>query len=67
MEHRCGTLPFHIVCSIVKRNGIVFNDFGNVFLMRTVHVATASFSRKHMNLWLGPTLAFQNYTGDHEL
>ena len=36
MKRRCATLPFHIVRSVVKRNGIVLNDFGNVFLTRTV-------------------------------
>ena len=37
MKRHCATLPFLIVRSLVKRNGIVLNDFGNVFLTRTVH------------------------------
>ena len=36
MKHRCITLPFHIVHSVVKQNGIVLNNIGNIFWMRTV-------------------------------
>ena len=42
MKHRCATLPFHIVRSLVKRNGIVLNNFGNVLLKRTVQLATCN-------------------------
>ena len=30
MKRRCTTLPFHIVRSLVKRNGIVLNNFGHL-------------------------------------
>ena len=32
MKRHCETLPFHIMHTLVKRNGIVLNDFGKVFL-----------------------------------
>ena len=41
MKRRCATFPFHIVRSLVERNGIVLNDIGNVFLTRTVSVTIA--------------------------
>ena len=34
----CAMLPFRFYGFLVKRNSIVLNDIGNVFLTRTVHV-----------------------------
>ena len=42
-KRRCATLPFYIVRSVVKRNGIVLNDIGNVFLTRTVYSACSDY------------------------
>ena len=37
----CALLPFRFYGFLVKPNGIVLNDIGNVFLTRTVHACSS--------------------------